>query len=789
MNVRTWMLAGLLGFAFLQGCGEKNEEAGTGATEKFDSPWACEEHWMVAGTVKDLQGMAKLGGAGIGTDAVVPAKAARTYQVGGVALKMSPSCWDLASYQPLLKGVKIAPQTPAEPAPDLLHDLLTPTAKVLQKANKTVSARIKETPAAALVHEEAAFLLGVFGIRENAREFGDLRPLIGRMTAHLVMAEQLRTGGEPSLTGRWARVLYDFHAGRPKKAREAMNAIASESDSGRWKRVVELLITGDWRRTGDLDNPSLAEAIAHARALHAHLGVTEMMEFVGDHKELQGTPEWSRALAGPGRSVEEGHLAMRSSIGMEFIEIGEIFPIGEDPSPAKIAGFLADDTPSALITAKGGPQVISDADWAAYFRRHFYVVCGDISRFTERMWGSHEATVEWEKSLLPYCRKLPDAELIEPLLSSREKDFQEDLRKTADYIRSHPERVPMGLWFDYRFPNLNTSAETSMPDQTAWFREVSPPGTAHEPCRRIRYSGIHGNDWVDHIRELHQINPWNSELCYELAQNTGNNPDSVKTAWGDVRDYSKRPLNQSLNGPSLTNVQRIEILRTLVDLDPESGLRLGAALVMENLPDEAIKAYETAFEKASDRVSVSNQSRWMIHYYKSKGQDAKAREVADHNAEVFSASGLESAMALAIAEKDAKRAVKIADDIEERYGNNVYQPIARWFAAGDSKALKQVFPDGMKEVTKEELEAGKPVKGCRIDEASATTRAVGMRPGDVVLAIDGKRVESYQQYLMLLSSTLDPRTRFIYRRGKKIAEIECLLPDRRLQVECRTVGE
>lgn len=348
--------------------------------------------------------------------------------------------------------------------------------------------------------------------------------------------------------------------------------------------MVELLITGDWRRTGDLAEPSLAEAIAHARALDIHRGNTQMMEFVGQRKDLQAIPEWSRMLSRPDKSVDDGHLARRSCIPMEFSEISEIFHTGPDPDPGKIAAALSRESPAGLIDRDGQPKVISDGEWAAYFRRHFYMCCCDISRFTEGRWASHEATVDWENSVLPYCRKLPGHELIEPLIASRDRDYQEDMRKTAEFTLHHPEQVPMGLWFNYRFPNLRATAQTNMPNQIPWFREVSPPGTAYDPCMRIRFTGIQNDDWVAHIKALHQINPWNPELCYDLAERTGNNPDSVKAAWGEVREYSICPLNQILAGPKLTIKQRIETLRILSKLDPDSGLDLGSALVVANLP-------------------------------------------------------------------------------------------------------------------------------------------------------------------------------------------------------------
>ncbi len=783
MFVQKWMVAGLLGGLLVGGCGNKDESNVSSASEVFDTPWACEEHWMVANVVRDLQDMAALAGEKPAEITVTPGKADRDYLAGEIRLVMTPSCWDPESYLPLLETWKTVSAASADVPPDLLHDLLTPTATVIQKANDAVSKRLKTAPTDPLAHEQAAFLLGVFGMRENARQFSDLRPLLCRMTAHLTCARKLRGETQPSPVGQWAQVLYHYHAGRPIKSRELMQLIAADGDHGRWKRVVELLITGDWRRTGDLAEPSLAEAIAHCRALKLHRGNPLMLEFVTGRKDLQAVPEWTRLVAASGKSVDEGHLAMKSAVAMEFLEIGEIFKIGEQPKPERLAQALALESPVGLVGKDGVPRVIPDGEWAAYFRRHLFAACADVSRFAVRQWGSPEAAAEWEESTLPYCRKLPGHELVEALLATRPADYQSDLRATAEFIRKNPEKVPAALWYDYRFPALRVENETSMPSQSPWFREVSPPGTAHDPSRRIRYEGIHGGNWVDNIRALHQLDPWNSELCYELAENSGNNIASVKSAWGGLREYSVRPLRQILEGPALTAEERIETLRIFTTLDPEEGLRLGSALAIAGRPEEAIKAYETAFNDATDRVAVANRSLWMIQYYKSRGEDKKAREVADHNAEVYSESGLFSALALAIEEKDAARAMGYAEAIAERYGDHNYLAAAAWGAGRDEKALRGVFPDGLREVTVADFDPAQPIKGARINGGSVTASAVGLKAGDVVVAVDGKRVETFEQYLLLMSCKLEPRTRIIYRRGKSIGEIDCPIPGLRLDVD------
>jgi tetratricopeptide (TPR) repeat protein len=787
MLARIWNLLWVAPTLLLIACEKKS---GSDSAAGFDSQWSCEEHWMVARTVKDLQGMMKLGGATTQEHATAPQTAEREYQVGSVKLRMDPSCWDIASYRPLLDSWKVIPVSAPEASGDSLNELLTPTAKVLQNANRRISDRIKATPCASPVHEEAAFLLGVLGMRENARQFGDLRPLLSRMTAHLAMAAHLRGADKPSALGEWALVFYDLHAGRPLRARERMQEITSEGDSARWKRVVDVLITRDWRKTGDfLPELTLAEAIAHARALKMHRGNHEMLEFVKQRKDLQEVPEWTRMLAGlGGRSVSEGHIAMRSGIPMEFHEMKSIFKLGADPGPTQVSRYLSVTQESALLGDDGELRVISNADWAAYFRRHLYFLCADISDFCHRSWGSHEGAAEWENAVLPYCRNLPDIELLEPLVTTSERDYRKDIEVTAEFIRKNPERVPMALWYDYQFPSIGVEVLTHMPDQVAWFREHSPPGTAHDPTRRLRISGVSGG-WLANMQKLHAIDPWNPQLCDEICEESGYAIDTVKKVWGEMADYSARPLRQMRKGGHLTIEEEIETLTKLLEFDPGEGLELGGLLVMAGRPDEAIRAYEAAYQKADDRVWVANRSQWMIYYYKSKGDDAKAREIADHHAEVYSQSGLNAALALAIHEKDLKRSRQLAEAIEERYGLTHAHLLVEWLVNGDEKRLKNVFPAGMREVSVGDFEAQESRAGCMVTDTSTTLRSVGMRQWDVVVAVDGKRVENCDQYSMLMGGRLDPEVRLIYRRGKNHHEISCTLPERLLQVSLTNAGE
>lgn len=757
-------------------CGKKSADSEPSpAGVKFECDWESEEHWMVDLVVRNLARMAEAAGVETGSVQVVPS-GEHLFEAGKSRLKMSPSCWDMASYSHLLttwdpKRSDAGSETDGI----LLESLLTPTVQVLRKANSEVSRLIADHPSDPAAHERAAFLLGVLGIRENARCFSDIRPLLCRMTAHLAFAAHLRNGSEPGPEGTWATILHNLHMGRPKEALRLAESQPDSEESGRWKRAVKLLITGDWRRGNDLPDLTLIEAIAQSRALRDHRGNAEMIAFLEEQKELQATAEWSRSLAGPGKSVDDGHIAMRSAIPMELAEIGAVFPIGDEPTPKDLSKVLPDGLGDFTDA-----EVISKADWAAYFRRHFFAAASDVSYFAIRQWGEMDAAAEWEDTVLPYCKVWKGHELVSPLMAVNTATYQKRLAAARESILANPQLVPMAHWFIFRFPVLQCDSAMAMPDQMPWFRTVSPPATAHDPFGRIRFEGIHTR-WQETIWELHQIDPWKSPLCFELADNPAKDAAEVKAIWGDLMEYSVRPLRILLRVSSVTPEERIDVLGKYAAIDPNQAIKLGEELVIAGRDDEAIRAFENGFENATNRVAFSNRSQWMIHHYKKKGDDEAAQRIADHNAEVYSHRGLESAMTLALVEGDFRLASSIADKIDERYNEPAHPMIAAWASGKDQRAAAELFPKGERKVSLEELKSAKELSGLRIGDNSTCVRLNGLRLGDIILAGDGTKIETFPQYMAVMCRKLDPEVTFIVRRAGQYSEKRCILPNRRLE--------
>ena len=114
-----------------------------------------------------------------------------------------PHVWSPATYETLARGFLSAPKpATGPPAPPVLDALLNLQGPVIEAESRRVSERVTAHPLDSSAHEQAALVLGAFGLREAAGTYGELRPTLNRMTAH----SRLRPcAARPGAAGtRWA---------------------------------------------------------------------------------------------------------------------------------------------------------------------------------------------------------------------------------------------------------------------------------------------------------------------------------------------------------------------------------------------------------------------------------------------------------------------------------------------------------------------------------------------------------------------------------------------------------
>jgi tetratricopeptide (TPR) repeat protein len=201
--------------------------------------------------------------------------------------------------------------------------------------------------------------------------------------------------------------------------------------------------------------------------------------------------------------------------------------------------------------------------------------------------------------------------------------------------------------------------------------------------------------------------------------------------------------------------ERRQTAQRMCDLSADQCLVLGWVLVQQGREAEAAAAYERAVERAQDRVGVANQVGWLVDYHFRRGDKAKAERVARMAAEVYSERGL---MIMADLMERMGRYGEAADYYQKikeryehdallkrfyvRYRHDVGGPL---FAAEADAATKELFPAGLQRVKPADFSLA-PIDGVSVAASPEVQQGTGLAPGDVIVAIDGYRVRTVEQY-------------------------------------------
>ena len=232
-------------------------------------------------------------------------------------IALERSFWSPENYVALATEL-LGPSAPVGDASEIALDtLLEPTPATLLAENERLSRRLEENMRDAIAHEEAALLLGVFGLREAAFTFRDRRAVLLRMASHLALARAIRGDAPSSETGVVARALSSALAGRQKELREEL----ASWPSGNWKSVLLTFSTEDWRDEAPSDH--FLVQLMRFRALMATLGATIALERMRD-VVTGNDAEWGRILASDGSGELASASYIEKQIGLELAGAEEV---------------------------------------------------------------------------------------------------------------------------------------------------------------------------------------------------------------------------------------------------------------------------------------------------------------------------------------------------------------------------------------------------------------------------------------------------------------------------------
>jgi tetratricopeptide (TPR) repeat protein len=225
--------------------------------------------------------------------------------------------------------------------------------------------------------------------------------------------------------------------------------------------------------------------------------------------------------------------------------------------------------------------------------------------------------------------------------------------------------------------------------------------------------------------------------------------DDLQREYGHIAPYDVGAAWKIANAARNDPERFIQLIEDVAPMDPEALRTLGSYLADRERDEEARRAYERYLASARNSIAMSGSSYWLVRHYFLRGEHARATALAERAADVYSYRGLVTRADLhdwrgetRDAEEYYRRVATRYDDASElagfylRHGRTGEEP---------ARLLRNAFPDGLKRVSFPSLTTA-PTEGVVLNEVGCAGEGAGLRDGDIVIAVDGILVRSYNQY-------------------------------------------
>ncbi|MDX2080340.1 MAG: hypothetical protein SFU53_06105 [Terrimicrobiaceae bacterium] len=771
-------------------------------------PYQTEEAWTVREVAQSLADLAAFG-AGKASQPVEVAESSvdGVYNIrsssGRFSVDVRGGIWSPTTYSELATKMAGAPSgLQQQPVPDW-SNLLNPGFQNLAEENRRISDWLTKEPKSADGHVQAALLLGTIGLNDRASDFRDPRRVMNRMTAHLALARALGVDeGDPA--HRVASAMLLTLAGNQSAAVEEINGWPETDELAPWKSLLLLRNTGDWRLVEHL-GPQTPPAVrnefidAMVRSITPRAG----FDYIRERSVSPDVAIWRIFNEAP-MSVQLGHVFQKRMLEFELAETAAAAKFYGLPVAADRADWLRDylETPagSVVVETPNGRMVdVAGRDiFADFHQRHLLGGISGLFQFLHDYWGVRDQAQQLREFVLS---ELPDLRLKPFLvrLIARTDDDQRAANPAGEaVIFKAPESVTPEMWATLR-RDAAGKERFSAPDFHGWFSPEVPRQTAFETSLRLYSIGVGDENDANWLGELWKRSPFDYTLsCFNAFLDEGKSwaiSLPVLDKWlAKILPYNVSAMKRRAVPLESDPVAYAEAMEPVIRFDPDQLIQVAAVAEKRGYDDLREKYLLRAFEDADNRVWMANESPWLVARLYESGRVEKAREVADAAAEVYSYSGLQAAIWLAEAEGRWKDAMELARKTDERYNEGPSEQVACYLrmnerspdeAAAFVDVVKEVFPDGIQKATLTDF-SGPPSAGSRIDSASAQLERFGLKPGQIIVGLDGYRVDSYEQYAAIRGLREDPTMKIIAWDGQEYREMEGTVAGRRFHVEMST---
>lgn len=669
----------------------------------------------------------------------------------------------------------------------LLSRLTDYRGRRMEEINQKLSRALEVDFLDPALHEQAALLLGVLLLRDASGIFCDLRGLMSRMTAHLAFARALAGEGERTPEGRVAEVILYFGMNHQVGALERLSKLPAGPVLDRWKRALRARVTLDYRGLDDWPRDTLLERAAwfaaYAYSVDPDLAWRRLPE------ATLGDPDLCRLACQAGYSVGLGHQLSALALPLETREIGELAALVPEADTDHLFETLnALPEPCVTRDPNGRPRVrvIGWGQWAAFFQRHLCHAIWQNHRFMRRLWGVPEAADKFAQACEKSFGGLWFYPFVRRLIAEDNRD-QQALNEASDacarLVMEAPTRINPQLWGRlYGRPRgMGLPRLPLLPDISRWFRHNPPAFTAHQVRARANADSLgRMPDRAERLEALHKLAPYDpsiTELMLHFRyqhKGRGQSPTVLTNAYGPVLEFSPQIMGRvaalCTNAPAVQET----LLRRAARIEGGWYFPLGSFLVGRGEREQAAAAYEDGVRTCPDEVRVANNAAWLVGYYWNVGKTNQAEQLAARAADTYSAAGLRTMGNLRFWQERYAESLEYYRKVEKRYHSS-HAVLDWWYGYVTTtgkhtydgeveQRLDTLFPGGIRAVALGDFKAP-PKTGVEIVDNSPLLTAAGLKPGQIIVALDGKRTENLMQYTYVRHLLEDDAMRLIVWQG------------------------
>jgi hypothetical protein len=717
-----------------------------------------EEEWIVTDTLRHIGRRAGNGSSAptVAIERVEPRDAKPAYRVrlGGRAatLVFKDHLWSPQALAPAAGLVVGSSTGGACESLRFLGRLLTPTLPVLTELDDLISRRMTAEPGNPCLHESAAALIGAMEMREVYSTYADARPALNRMAAHLAIARALRGRTEQGPEGRigdlMLRAIAFRHDGFPEELQA--RAAAAGPDERSWLRVISLYAVQDWRELENPANASLAERRAALLALANKTDAARVLAFVDEYAP-EPIPDWPLLVFQRYRSVESCGRFAGPAMAMTLAEAKEAHRRvrGQELADDQIVAALNEEREDG--TAR---RVLDWPLWAAFEQRNLLASILQQYSCLQNQYGLPEEAAEFRafaESRYGGLRLFPFA--LRAMRRTREES-ERAVSRAVQLVKERPELITWNNWVYLPTPSVFGPAPAGVPQAARWFAPLLPFGTAFDYNSRL-WGGPEAVRKDQALLESIRSHVFHALIRKVLAEaKWGKHPPlpELKALYGSIVAFDLDAMTSIAEAAEKSDPVEFKAAASArCELSIDLCGWLASYLKDHGEEEEAARVYQRWVDGARDRVRVSNSVKWLVDYYANHGQRQKAASIAQMAAEVGSQGGLETMGGLLEKLDRNEEAERYFRQSYQRYGHpgalaeflvrHQNQPRLK---ASWNRLLAEVFPSGRRPVRQEEFGQEQP-RGAAIRSPGEESDDVGFEVGDVVVSVDGIRVESLNQ--------------------------------------------